>query len=125
MNQAVGALMTQMPHTIGHDISVAKAKEMMTEFKCHHLPVLDVGHLVGVLSDRDVKVLNSFDNLETVKVEEIMSDEPIVVEPDVELNSVVLKMLEHGIHSVIVRAKGEKPWGIFTSTDALKHYVEN
>lgn len=49
-------LMTPMPKTIGFDISVEKALIMMKECACHHLPVLDGGKLVGVLSDRDLSM---------------------------------------------------------------------
>ncbi|KIO47630.1 histidine kinase, partial [Nitrosospira sp. NpAV] len=39
-------LMTPMPQTIGFDISVEKALEMMQEYACHHLTVLNGGKLV-------------------------------------------------------------------------------
>jgi acetoin utilization protein AcuB len=74
--------MTEMPHTIGHDISVAKAKSMMSENNCHHLPVLDGGHLVGVVSSRDLSLVETIRGGGETPIEELMTEEPVVVDPD-------------------------------------------
>jgi acetoin utilization protein AcuB len=121
MNTPVKAKMTKLPHTIGVNISVEKAKAFMAEFGCHHLPVLDGGELVGVISDRDIKLVETIPNGMETPVSELMTDEPVVVHPDAAMKEVVDKMLASKIHSVIVMADGDEPWGIFTSTNALQH----
>lgn len=119
-------LMTLMPRTIGFDISVEKALAMMREYECHHLPVLNGGLLVGVLSDRDLLMArhgaagDGGDHL----VGELMSDEPIVIEPSADINVAVRMMLDNKINSLIVRADAENAWGIITSTDLLKYVVD-
>ncbi|MCB0392251.1 MAG: CBS domain-containing protein [Bdellovibrionales bacterium] len=112
--------MTELPHTIGHDISVSKAKNMMHEVGCHHLPVLDGGHLVGVISSRDLNLIESIRGGGETPVEEIMTEEPIVVDPDMDVKEAIKVMMEKRIGSLIIRAKEGRPWGIFTYTDALK-----
>lgn len=109
-----------MPRTIGHDMSLEKAREMMNEMRCHHLPVLDGGHLVGVLSDRDLKVGEAM-NGQKKRVEDLMMDDPIIVDPELTVKEAVQTLLKEKVGSLIVRANPEKsPWGIFTVTDALK-----
>ncbi|WP_292977831.1 CBS domain-containing protein [Nitrosomonas sp.] len=119
-------LMTPMPQTIGFDISVEKALEMMKEFSCHHLPVLDGGKLVGVLSDRDLSIARH--DPKNVKTEhlvmDLMSDAPIVIKPSTEINTAIRTMLDNKINSLIIQAEENQPWGILTSTDLLRYVVE-
>lgn len=119
-------LMTPMPQTIGFDISVGKALEIMKEYACHHLPVLDGGKLVGVLSDRDLSMArHDSDGVKAENlVKDLMSDAPIVIEPSAEIDTAIRTMLDNKINSLIVRAEGNQPWGILTSTDLLRHIVE-
>lgn len=112
--------MTELPHTIGHDITVSKAKTMMKDHSCHHLPVLDGGHLVGVISHRDLTLVDNVRGGGETPVEEIMTDEPVIVDPEMDVKEGIKIMMEKRIGSLIIRAKEGKHWGIFTYTDALK-----
>ncbi len=119
-------LMTPMPQTIGFDISIEKAQAMMHEYACHHLPVLNGGKLVGVLSDRDLSMARhgSKNAGDEHLVRDLMSDAPVVIEPDAEINTAIRTMLDHKINSLIVRAEENAPWGILTSTDLLRYVME-
>lgn len=119
-------LMTPMPQTIGFDISVERALEMMREHACHHLPVLDGGKLVGVLSDRDLSIIrhDSADIRTEHLVKDLMSDMPVVIDPSTDVNVAIRTMLDNKINSLIVRAEKDQPWGILTSTDLLRYVVE-
>jgi acetoin utilization protein AcuB len=124
MSTPVKEFMTHMPHTIGHDISVEKAIDMMKQYSCHHLPVLDGGKLVGIVSDRDIQTLSKLAKFDNVKAEDIMTDEPVVVPPELDVFQVAMLMHEKKIGSVIVSAQDNEPWGIFTSTDALAYFTK-
>ena len=50
----VAALMTRAPTTAGPEISVATAMEMMTEGRFRHLPIMEDGTLIGLVSIGDV-----------------------------------------------------------------------
>lgn len=112
--------MTAMPHTIGKQIPVKKALEIMREFNVRHLPVQDGGHLVGVLSDRDIKLAASFQGADEMTVEDVMSPDPYRVEPTILLDTVVQEMAEHKYGCAIVEQENGKIVGIFTATDGLR-----
>ncbi len=50
----VAQYMTPSPQTIGQHLTLTAAHQLMTELKVRHLPVLDGGRLVGLLSERDM-----------------------------------------------------------------------
>lgn len=117
--------MTTAPHTIGSDQSLAKAEKMMNEYQIRHLPVLEAGKLVGILSDRDVKMVESFKdvNPETVAISEACNEDVYMVSPKAPLNEVCAEMAMHKYGSVLV-VDNHKLVGIFTWVDALKAFNE-
>jgi len=113
--------MTVMPHTIGAEQSLAKAEKMMAEFRVRHLPMLDGGKLVGILTDRDVRLVESFRDVdpEKVTVDEAYSPEPFLTTPATPLNTVCAEMAAHKYGCALV-VDNNKLVGIFTWVDALK-----
>ena len=112
--------MTRSPHAIGHDQSLKLAHERMHHWGIRHLPVLDGGVLVGVLSERDIALIGAISpqQVETTTVEEAMSTEPYAVEPNTDAEVVTAHMAEHK-HGCAVVMEGHKVVGVFTTTDAL------
>lgn len=112
--------MTPMPQTIGRDIPVKTAINMMREFQIRHLPVQEGGRLVGVLTDRDLKLAASLSGSADLKVEEVMTEEPYTVKPETTLDEVVREMAEHKYGCAIVQQDNGKVVGIFTAVDGLR-----
>ena len=116
--------MTPSPHTITTRHTLAEAHQAMRERGVRHLPVLDDGRLVGVVSQRDLYLLETLRGVDIARelVEEAMSDEPFVVSPDAALEEVaeVMAARKHGSALVVESATVV---GIFTSTDALRALV--
>lgn len=112
--------MTPMPHTIGKDIPIKTALNMMREHRIRHLPVQEGGKLVGMLTDRDVKLAASFKDAQELKVEDVMTPDPFTVSPEVTLDYVVLEMAEHKFGSAVIAQGNGKIVGIFTAVDALR-----
>lgn len=52
--------MSTTPHTIDTDMDLLHAKMYMQEHKIRHLPVMDDGHVVGILSEKDIDYLQGF-----------------------------------------------------------------
>ncbi len=54
LNRAVREIMTSEVITCGQDTAVAELMEQMTKFRIRHIPVVDGGELVGIVSIGDV-----------------------------------------------------------------------
>ncbi|MBK9266590.1 MAG: CBS domain-containing protein [Polyangiaceae bacterium] len=113
--------MTASIHSIGYDQSLKHAHEVMREHHIRHLPVLDGGRLVGILSDRDLAFVENLRDVEaaTVRVEEAMTATPYIVAKTALLGQVAREMAEHRYGSAVVMER-EHVIGVFTTTDALR-----
>lgn len=121
----IAKYMTTLPHTIGSDQSLAKADKMMAEYRVRHLPVLQGGELVGILSDRDVKLVESFRDVdpEQVTVEDAYTPDPFITKPEASLADVCAQMALHKYGCALV-VDNHKLVGIFTWVDALNAFNE-
>jgi CBS domain-containing protein len=116
--------MTPTPHTITTRQTLAEAHQTMRERGVRHLPVVLDGKLVGVVSQRDLYLLETLRGVDVGRemVEEAMSDEPFVVAPGASLDEVAEAMANSKHGSALVVESGALV-GIFTSTDALRALV--
>ena len=119
----VGKYMTTLPHTIGADQPLSKAEKMMGDLRVRHLPVLDGGKLVVILTERDVRLVESFRDVdpEVVTVAEAYSPEPYIISAETELKDVCGEMALHKYGCAIV-LDNRKLVGIFTWVDALRAF---
>lgn len=121
----VQKFMTTQPHSIGRDQTMATAHKMMREHRFRHLPVLEGGKLVGLLSDRDLHLVETLKDVdpEKVQVEDAMSTNIFAVEPDAPLDEVVATMAEHKYGCAVVM-QNKKLVGIFTTVDVCRAFGE-
>ncbi len=117
--------MSTSPHTVRPDLTLADAAAVMREHNIRHLPVLNGGALVGVLSIRDIHLIETLKDVypAKVKVEDAMTQEVYVVSPDSPLDEVVDELAAKKYGSAIVEQNG-KVVGIFTVIDALQALSE-
>ena len=119
--RTIGEVMTLAPYTVGRDQPLAVARTMFHDHRIRHLPVLDGGQLVGVVSDRDIAFVEALRDVDltTLVIEDAMSPQPFVVAPDAPLTEVAAHMAEHSLGSAVVAEDG-KVVGVFTTVDALR-----
>jgi acetoin utilization protein AcuB len=117
--------MTPMPHSIGRDQHLSTAQERMRTWGIRHLPVLDGGKLVGILSQRDALLVETLRDIDPAKVqvEDAMTSDVYVVDPDTRLVEVAAAMAEHKYGCAVVTS-GRQIVGIFTTVDALRTLVD-
>ena len=120
----VERFMTRDPVVVGSQHTLAQAHQIMRENAVRHLPVVDAGRLVGIVSQRDLYLLETLRGVDVARelVEEAMSAEPIAVPPDAALDEVAEQMASRKHGSAVV-VEGGKVVGIFTTTDALRALV--
>ena len=121
MTETIAQHMTPGPHSVGREQPLRKAASYMREHMVQHLPVLHGGELVGVVSVRDIVLLENFAHVsaEKLTVEDAMTPDPYTVAPETPIGDVLWHMVQHDLGSVIV-AEGSQVRGIFTSMDALR-----
>lgn len=117
----IESFMVSHPHTIGRDQPLAHAHAMMREHGFRHLPVLDAGQVVGVISSRDLYFIETLRDVDAtqVTVEEAMTAPVYTVSRNALLEDVCRTMAQHAYGCALV-TDGTKLCGIFTTIDALR-----
>ncbi|MGE3182335.1 MAG: CBS domain-containing protein [Phycisphaerae bacterium] len=122
--------------TIAADADLDRAIDLLDDLKIHHLPVTGrTGKCVGMISDRDLLSrvggihrrdripAHAHDDLPQ-HVEDIMSIPAISATETDDLADVIDKMLIHRISAIAI-VKGRELWGMVTSRDILRRYLDD
>ena len=117
--------MTTNVQTIGDEQPMSVAHQMMREQHIRHLPVLHQGKLIGVVSDRDLRLIETLQDVDpsTVAVSEAMTADVYTVSPDASLDEVVGAMAASKHGSAVVVDHGHVV-GIFTTVDACSAFAD-
>jgi len=126
-NPQVIAFMTPFPYSIDVDAPLKEAHKLMREHHFRHLPVTRADAIVGVLTDRDIKLVLgpdfAYPDEEELTVRDAYVERPCVVPASTPVAIVARTMAENHIGSAIV-TKNDKLVGIFTVTDACRALAE-
>jgi len=117
--------------TVDADDSMLDATKLLKEHNIRHLPVLEKGKLVGVVTDRDLKRASPSDatSLEAhevlylianIKVREIMTKNPITVPYNFTIEEAAEILLQAKISGMPVVDKQGDVIGTITQTDLFK-----
>ena len=113
--------------------SIAIARQVMAKHRVNQLPVLDNDHLVGIVTDRDIRdayptsmMINHTEAIdefaEKVTVEEVMTHDIFVVQPETPLAKAVGLLRKHRIGALPV-VKSRELVGIITRSDVLDYVL--
>ncbi len=130
----VEKLMQANPTTVAPHDSFYHALTLIRQQGFRHLPVVEFGQLVGIVTDRDLRQAapSSATSLEAhelhylldkLTVREIMTAKVITVSPDTPLEEAARLMLRHRIRGLPV-LQGGALVGILTDTDILRAIAE-
>jgi len=122
------------PITVGPLDSFRHAMNLIRQRGIRHLPVVEGGRLVGIVTDRDVRqaspsaatsleVHELHYLLEKIKIRDIMTSEVVTATPEMPIEAAARLMLTHRIGSLPV-LRGMALVGIITETDILSAFVE-
>ena len=117
----VGMYMTRSPVTVERATTMGRALKIMGDQGFRHLPVVDGGRLVGLVSERELKVVEHMQGVDSAMciVGDFILGPPFQVASDAHLRDVARAMAEKKYGSAVV-VDGEQIVGVFTTTDALK-----
>ena len=121
----ISKYMTTNPHTVRPGLPLCDAMKLMRQHQIRHLPILEDGKLVGILSERDIRMIESFKNVDPTKVlvEDAMEQSVYVVSPSAPLDQVAAEMASKKYGSAVVM-QNLNVVGIFTAVDALTAFSE-
>lgn len=130
----VKTYMTTDPVFVSPDDNFHQALHILRKQGVRHLPVMEKGHLIGVVVEKDLlsnqpsqatslSLYEIYSLLETLRVRQIMSCPAITVERDCPLEEAARIMVENTISCLPVM-DGETLVGIITETDVFKALVE-
>ena len=117
--------MTTSPYAIGRDQPLAAAHALLKKHHIRHLPVLEGGELIGVLSERDLHLIESLAGVDPkrVTIEEAMSTSVYAVTPETKLDEVLSSMAENKYGCAVVIQNGHVV-GVFTTVDVCAAFAD-
>jgi CBS domain-containing protein len=130
---AIEQIMTKAPQVIDADRSVGAVLSLFREHGVSHVPVVDEGKLVGVISIHDVieqvfqprqrqtmgEIVGEKVPILSIPAKGIMAHPVITVQPGTSLKEAEKRMYDHDISCLVVLSKG-KLVGIVTKLDFLE-----
>lgn len=117
----ISRYMTRQPWTIERSATLTAAHQLMRRHAIRHLPVMDAGKLVGIVSERDLHLIETLPDSDPddVTVDDAMTETVYVVAPTDDVSEVVDRMAAGKFGSAVVM-QDQSVEGIFTSIDALQ-----
>ncbi len=126
-------LMTDIPAVVTPTTSLRRVVELMKAEGCRQLPVLDKGELVGIITDRDVRLVvrapatltearEDMAVLESVSAEMCMTANPLAVSPEMPAFKAADLLSSYKFGALPVVDDGLLV-GILSVTDFLKHFA--
>jgi acetoin utilization protein AcuB len=117
--------------TIDADASMSDAIKLLKNHNIKMLPVMEKGKLVGIVTDRDIKRASASDAtsleihellylISKIKIEEIMTKNPITVPQDYTVEETAEILLKHNISGVPVVDQYSDVVGTITQNDIFK-----
>jgi len=122
--------------TINLAAPLSDALALMREHEVRRLPVvIDTGELRGIITQGDIRgadlmrvggldPLDIADTLRRIKVYEVMTEEPITVNPETSLRESALLMIENKIGGIPVVDEDNVVVGIITESDLFEALVQ-
>lgn len=128
----VAHIMTRDPQSVGPETSLDEAMGIMDQGGMRHLPVVDQGRLVGVLSDRDLLLatgwlstgngLSDWSERDTGVVGDVMHRDVVTISPEDSVVTLSIDVVLRGIGCMPV-VDDDRLVGIVTETDLLRAFV--
>ncbi len=108
--------------TASPEDTVEEAIQLMRRFSIRHIPVVENGKLVGLVTESNLRAYLSSEKLQ-LPLKEVMILNPITVDPDTSIDEAAKIIYKYKIGGLPVVSNG-KLIGIITITDILEAFIE-
>jgi len=106
------------PITVHPDDDLGKVKAIMAEYRISGLPVVKGDHLVGIITNRDIRFVKE----DAVLVSELMTSRDLVTVPEgIDNEEAKRKLHQNRIEKLLVVDEGNRLKGLITIKDINKH----
>jgi CBS domain-containing protein len=113
----VSEIMSKELRSTDPSSTVGEAATLMGEHAVGSVLVIDDGHLVGILTERDiVRALSSAHDAPVRPVTEWMTRRPVTITPDVDVKAALRTMVDGGFRHLPV-CDGDQPVGMISIRD--------
>ena len=119
---SVERYMTRKLITVGLDAKVQAAAALMREHSVRHLPVVDNGMFVGLVTQRDLQGVIIPSMYEEIDVRDVMIPDPITISPDSPIEKAASLIHRNKIGALPVVREGMLV-GILTVTDIVAAFI--
>src|SRR5688500_7254923 len=121
--------MTREVVTLGPEASAAEAWGLCQEMEIRHLPIVEGGRLVGLVSDRDLRDISpprgsggERETLGWTRLRDMMSTDLVTIHPRGTIEHAARELYDRKIGCLPVVADGELA-GIITSSDMMRTLI--
>lgn len=106
------------PITVHPDDDLGKVKAIMSEYRISGLPVVKGDHLVGIITNRDIRFVKE----DSALVSELMTSRDLVTVPEgIDNDEAKRKLHQNRIEKLLVVDEGNRLKGLITIKDINKH----
>jgi acetoin utilization protein AcuB len=109
--------------TIPPGTSILRAIEILRDKSIRHLPVVEDGDLVGLVTEGDLRQASLLSLVDKVSIEDVMIKRPITISPEASIEEAARLVYRHKIGGLPVVA-GKKLVGILTIVDILGAFIQ-
>ena len=132
----ISKVMTRNVVTIDKDADISQAQEKMSKHLFRHLPVVDENnHLIGIVTDRDIRSVlpsshlvkeNSPEEWKTFskfKMKDIMTKNPVTISPLDTIQDALFLLHKKNFGALPVVVEQQKLIGIISVRDLLREFI--
>ena len=119
-NHTIEKEMSEFPWIAEPGMGIAEAVDLMAKQNLRHLPVVDRGKVVGVVSDRDLRQAKLIAKEMPITVVDVMTSDPYCVRVGTPLATVAVEMANKKYGCTVIIGNRGQIVGIFTTTDGMR-----
>ncbi len=120
----VGEWMERELVTIDRKTTIQGAISLMKKHSIRHLPVIEEGRLVGLVTEGDMRQVFVASLIEELSIDDVMIKDPITVKVDTEIDDAARVIYYNKIGGLPVVDEGQGLLGIITVADIMAAFIE-